>query len=139
MNQSDDLRFAPPLDDELEMASPLMGEEPEPPRPEAAQVADQPAPFWQRWLASLISSDEQRSQRLRELSLAIEAYPQTVANYVLRGELFLQDRQTHLARADFEKALRLATQQIESSRWGLIDQAMLERAQQGLARVRRLS
>jgi Tfp pilus assembly protein PilF len=71
------------------------------------------------------------------LSLAIEHNPDTPANYVLRGELYLDVREYELAAADFQRALELASAQFEASNWGGIAQVMRDRAEAGLARARR--
>src|SRR5512134_2579212 len=48
-----------------------------------------PETFWERFKKILFGRREGIEQRLRSLSLAIEKYPETPANYVLRGELYL--------------------------------------------------
>lgn len=75
-------------------------------------------------------------ERLQELSLAIEVYPESVSSYVLRGEIYLQQGQYFLAETDFLKALEVAARQIETGNWGLVAQAMQDRAEKGLIRAR---
>jgi hypothetical protein len=78
------------------------------------------------------------SRRLAALTDAIAANPDSAANYVLRGELFLQHGERELAYADFVKALTLAAAQLESDDWGLVGQAVQDRAEAGLRRIVRL-
>jgi|FLYN01.1.fsa_nt_gi tetratricopeptide (TPR) repeat protein len=99
----------------------------------------QPETFWERLKKILFSSREGTEQRLRNLSLAIEKYPETPANYVLRGELYLDAGEYELAAADFRRALELASAQFEASDWGGIAQVMRDRAEAGLERARRLA
>lgn len=93
--------------------------------------------FWQRLKKALFGSNEGIEQRLRSLSLAIEKYPQTPANYVLRGELYLGVGEHELAATDFQRALELASAQFEASDWGGIAQAMRDRAEAGLEKALR--
>jgi hypothetical protein len=86
-------------------------------------------PFWQRWREDILED------RLDDLNLGIELYPQNPTNYVLRGELFLEQHQEELARSDFETALQLANEQVISDRWGLVAQSVQDRAIMGLRRV----
>lgn len=78
------------------------------------------------------------SQRLAALTDAIAANPDSAGNYVLRGELFLQHGERELAYADFVKALTLAAAQLETDDWGLVEQAVQDRAEAGLRRIVRL-
>jgi tetratricopeptide (TPR) repeat protein len=70
----------------------------------------------------------ERQQRLRELTQAIEQYPHTAVNYLLRGELHFDMKQYDLAQEDLEKALELAQAQFEVERWGLSAQMIVDRA-----------
>ena len=70
--------------------------------------------------------------RLETLNGAIENYPEAPANYVIRGELLLEAEDYALAAQDFETALSLAQPLAESSNWGYINQALIDRARQGL-------
>jgi len=74
---------------------------------------------------------QQREQRLYELNEAIAESPDSYTNYVLRGELFLQDKQYHLAADDFDQAWQLAAEAVDTARWGIVAQAMMDRAQAG--------
>src|SRR5258708_7965573 len=69
---------------------------------------------------------------LDELSAAIEHYPDAPANYVLRGELYLDEGQIALAAQDFQRALELADPLAESATWGYINEALADRAREGL-------
>ncbi len=96
-----------------------------------------PETFWERIKKVLFGSREGIEQRLRSLSLAIEKYPETPANFVLRGELYLDVKEYELAAADFQRALELAAAQFEASDWGGIAQVMRDRAEVGLERAQR--
>lgn len=83
---------------------------------------------------SIFSADKQREQheqRLHELNEAIAESPDSFTNYVLRGELFLQDKQYHLAAEDFDQAWQLAAESVETARWGIVAQVMMDRAYDG--------
>ena len=69
--------------------------------------------------------------RLRELSLAIIEYPRSSSNYVLRGELYLHYREYARAESDFRRALLLAAEAVETENWGILAQAMQDRALAG--------
>ena len=69
--------------------------------------------------------------------MSIEFAPNSTTNYVLRGELFLERKEFHLARADFETALTLAEAFDAEEGWGVIEQVMRDRALDGLAKVQR--
>jgi hypothetical protein len=73
--------------------------------------------------------------RLSKLSEAIENAPEAVTNYVLRGELYLKAGLYELARNDFQTAAALANEQYERSDWGLLAQAMRDRALIGLTKA----
>jgi tetratricopeptide (TPR) repeat protein len=92
-----------------------------------------------RWFLPTASEQAARyHQRLAELDQAIALHPEAVSNYVLRGELHLWAGYHDLAVADFQQALALGTQQLEAERWGVITQAMRDRAFEGLNRALRL-
>ena len=78
-------------------------------------------------------SQEVIEERLHSLSRAIEDAPETPANYVLRGELYLEVGEYELAEADFQRGLELAAAQFETSDWGIVAQVMRDRAEAGLA------
>jgi hypothetical protein len=79
----------------------------------------------------------EQSRRLNELNVSIEFAPNSPTNYVLRGELFLERREYHLAQADFEMALELADAFDPEEGWGLVEQVMRDRALDGLVKVQR--
>jgi hypothetical protein len=84
-------------------------------------------------LARRLSADE---WRLQELNDAIERYPNTPTNYVLRGEVYLAFNQHALAAADFKRALDLAEARLDGLPWGYATAAFIDRARIGLRRVR---
>lgn len=79
---------------------------------------------------------QEQSRRLHELNVSIEFAPNSPTNYVLRGELFLERREYHLAQADFETALELADAFDPEEGWGIVEQVMRDRALDGLAKIR---
>jgi len=99
--------------------------------------------FWQKlrrfFLPSFQERREQERQRLLDLTVAIERYPEAAVNYLLRGEMHLELRQWVLAEEDLSEALRLAENQYEQDRWGLSAQAIADRARRGLEEILRYS
>lgn len=77
-------------------------------------------------------------QRLDALHASIAQHPNAPAPYVLRGELYLERGAYALAEADFQRALALAEAQLSASDWGLVAQALQDRAYRGLAQARAL-
>ena len=78
---------------------------------------------------------ERLAARLRALDRAIAAAPDAPVNYVLRGELRLKLREREAAAADFQTALALADGAFTASDWGLVAQALADRALVGLRRA----
>ncbi len=79
---------------------------------------------------------DSQQQRLDDLNISIQLYPDSATNYVLRGELFEKQKHYELAIADFETAQALASDQVMTDRWGLVNQAVQDRAIRGLRRVK---
>ncbi|MGB1287203.1 MAG: hypothetical protein ACPG7F_11760, partial [Aggregatilineales bacterium] len=77
------------------------------------------------------------SRRLSELSKSLQRQPDCSTLYLLRGELFLSRREYHLAKEDFEQAIEIALSALPEMGWGLVEQSVLDRAQQGLKTVDR--
>jgi tetratricopeptide (TPR) repeat protein len=71
--------------------------------------------------------------QFRNLTIAIRRYPEAPANYILRGELYLKAHMHSEAAADFQRALDLASADYAASAWGLLPQALQDRALHGLA------
>lgn len=100
----------------------------------------EPAPvgLWQRLREMLGGNRQGRlTRRLDALTEAIAASPESATNYVLRGEVFYQLGEYALAVTDFEFALRLATDQFDRRHWGIVSQAMRDRALDGLMQAAR--
>ncbi len=93
---------------------------------------------WER-IKSLFGggSGESLTRRLIALDERIDAEPEAAGNYVLRGELFLHLRDYERAYADFQRGLERAQVEYASSDWGIVAQAMQDRALMGLARAER--
>lgn len=88
------------------------------------------------WLRGLFGSDSTEA-RTAELTQMIESYPETAANYVFRGELLLKRRAYEQAADDFRHALELTTRQVRTAAWGLVAQALQDRALVGLEQAQR--
>jgi len=91
--------------------------------------------WWRSIIGAIWQSPEERAKdqraRLHELNAAVDENPGSPTNYVLRGELFMEMEQYHLAAEDFDTAWELAAEQVETADWGLVAQGMMDRAQQG--------
>jgi len=97
-------------------------------------------PIWTRLRRLVLGGanrldDPDFMERIHQLNEAIEHAPDTPANYVLRGEVYLSAGAYELAKADFQRGYELAAQQFERSDWGFMAQAMRDRAQAGLEKV----
>jgi len=94
-----------------------------------------------RILKKLFQSPLERERvfydRFRELSDEIEALPDSITHYVLRGELFIERGEYERARADFEAAVDIAEAVNADESWGLLEQVMRDRALQGIELVKR--
>lgn len=90
--------------------------------------------FW-RWLAEQVPGTAARRERLLSdlvaLNRAIKDAPDSPANFMLRGEIYLRLWYNQRALADFQMARQLAADEMETRRWGLIAQAVGDRAAQG--------
>ena len=92
-------------------------------------------PLWERIRRTVIGDADNVAERIRHLDAAIEKAADTPANYVLRGELYLTLREYALARRDFQRAHELAAAQFQQNDWGLMAQAMQDRALVGLQKA----
>lgn len=70
--------------------------------------------------------------RIDELTQAIERYPQSPVNYVLRGEAHWDEGHGREAAKDFLAALKLA--ESRDTTWEFLNRSFLDRARQGLRR-----
>lgn len=91
--------------------------------------------LWETLRRWFIGVRHQRQLRIDRLTESIEQYPDAAANYLLRGEIWLEQRHYELARADFEQALALAEAQFADAAWGIAAQAIMDRAREGLRQV----
>ena len=89
--------------------------------------------LWQRLWSLLFGgiSAGDLTARVAQLDRAVEQYPDAPVNYVLRAEYLYDMGAYESALADFEQALTLASAQFEHDNWGLISQAMQDRALRG--------
>lgn len=122
--------------DEQQETAQAVSEAPEDGTADLSEERDKPAQpsLWQRLLRRFSARDdaESREERLNALNDAIHRFPEAAVNYLLRGEFYLQTRQRHLARADFEQALKFALADLENERWGIAAQSIADRARQHL-------
>lgn len=75
------------------------------------------------------------TERLIALTRAIERHPNSAVNYVVRGEIYAEIGEVERAAADFRQALSLAEAQYAEDDWGLVSQAVQDRAVAGLKNV----
>ncbi len=88
-------------------------------------------------LRAALSGQAHRQHRRQSLDRATADFPEAAINYLLRGELSLQEGDFEGAAADFERALALASAQFEEAAWGLSAQIIRDRAVWGLAETAR--
>jgi hypothetical protein len=93
--------------------------------------------WWSRLLALILGGGGPSNERLARLDQAIERQPNVAANYVLRGELYLQADEPVLAARDFKTAFEIETDRFERENWGVLSQVMRDRAERGLELARR--
>lgn len=86
---------------------------------------------------SIFSGGNNRVRRLEALDWAIQARPEAPMNYVLRGELYSEMGEDELALEDFEWALEQASRQVNEADWGVVAQAVQDRALRGLEQAQR--
>ncbi len=75
------------------------------------------------------------AERLVALTRAIERQPESPANYVIRGEVYEEIGERARAEEDFRTALKLAEAQFADDDWGMVSQALQDRAVAGLRRL----
>lgn len=99
--------------------------------------------FLERLRAALFPArsvdQDRRAARLAELEAAIAQRPDEAIHYVLRGELFLKGRMYDQAAADFQQALALLHDQVETRDWGIITQILRDRVLEGIRRTQPFS
>lgn len=91
---------------------------------------------WERltaWL-SLSAADRQNRQqaRIQSLTRQISRDQASAALYLCRGEHYLEAGDLASAAADFRQALALAEVQFKTEMWGVVAQALRDRAFRGL-------
>ncbi len=109
----------------------------EQPAVQTSQTTEEARSGWLQNLFHRILGSKRFDRRLRELDHVIALRPDVVVNYVLRGELHLKQNKYELAASDFERACKLAAEQMQTNNWGIVAQAMYDRAQVGLKQVER--
>lgn len=102
-----------------------------------SEVVGQPGDsLWSRIRGVLGWGVDRRQRRLEDLFAAVAANPDSFTNYVMRGEVYLQIGEYELAASDFEIACKLAANHLAVDNWGVIAQAMQDRALVGLEQAR---
>lgn len=98
----------------------------------ALEAAEDSAPrgLWGRLRAALTGTGDVAG-RLAALDAAIAASPDAPANYLLRAELYARLGEHALALADFNRVETLAASGFERDNWGLVNQALRDRAAAG--------
>ena len=91
----------------------------------------------ERAFQSPLEREREFYSRFRELNGALEALPESITHYVLRGELFIKRGEYERARADFEAAVEIAEALDPNESWGLLEQVMRDRALQGIELAKR--
>jgi tetratricopeptide (TPR) repeat protein len=90
---------------------------------------------WKRLRRWLMPTQEERmveaEERLLALNEAIEDAPDAAVNYLARGELLLEIGRVGEAIDDFERVETLAAKDFEDRRWGVVAQALRDRARRG--------
>lgn len=93
--------------------------------------------IWQRVREMLFGGSSGLTTRLNQLTQTIEDHPESYVNYLLRADVYMQMREFALAHADYQRAYDLAESQFELADWGLMEQAMRDRAFAGLEKAKR--
>lgn len=100
-------------------------------------AGDSPPRGWWARLRDALSGTGGADRRLAALDAAVQASPKAPANYLLRAELYARLGEDALALADFERAQALADSALAADRWGLINQALRDRAAAGAVEAAR--
>lgn len=104
-----------------------------------AMGADNPVGWFTRLRARFFGAQARRTyttERLIALTRAIERHPESAVNYAARGELYLEIGERERAAENFHQALALAEAQYAEDDWGLVAQAVQDRAVAGLTKLR---
>jgi hypothetical protein len=96
---------------------------------------------WKRLRRWLRPTREERmaeaEERLQTLDEAIEDRPGVAVNYLARAELLLEIGRVVEAIDDFERVEELAAKDFEDRRWGVVAQALRDRAQRGMEQAQK--
>lgn len=76
-------------------------------------------------------------ERLLALNEAIEDAPDVAVNYLARAELLLEIGRIVEAIDDFERVETLAAKDFEDRRWGVVAQALRDRARRGMEQAQK--
>ncbi|HYO87728.1 MAG TPA: hypothetical protein VER79_03720 [Candidatus Limnocylindrales bacterium] len=94
--------------------------------------------FLNRLFGLFTGGGRQQNDMETELDRAIERYPESASNFVLRGELRLKRGDAEDARADFVRAYEIAAQNVADHQFGFVAQMTQDRALDGLERAKAL-
>ena len=85
------------------------------------------------WLYPSVAERQNRQgERIQSLTRAINRDPVSAASYMCRGESYLEAGDPASAAADFRQALALVEAQFKTETWGVVAQAIRDRAFRGL-------
>lgn len=94
---------------------------------------------WERLTARLNFSaadrQNQQMERIQSLTRAISRDPACAATVLCRAESYLEADDLRSAAADFRQVLALAEVQFKTETWGVVAQAIRDRAFRGLQHV----
>ena len=76
-------------------------------------------------------------QRLERLTADIHDHPHVAVNYLLRAEVYAQYGYWNQAMVDSERAYELASNELMGRQWGVVAQAVQDRAHRLMMKARR--
>ncbi len=88
--------------------------------------------MWGRFINSLFPSAAVTARRIADLTEALAAHRDSPALYLSRGEAYAEMGEYGQAAEDFRLAARLADEQFKTKPWGVVAQALRDRALRGL-------
>lgn len=84
------------------------------------------------WLSWLLPSVHDTERRIAEFNTALADQPDSAALYLSRAEAYAELGDYGQAADDFRRAARLADEQFKTKSWGVVAQAIRDRALRGL-------
>lgn len=88
------------------------------------------------WLnPSAADLQNRQMERIQSLTRALSRDPASAAAFLCRGESYFEAGDSVSAAADFRQAFALAEVQFKTETWGVVAQALRDRAFRGLQQV----